>query len=144
MAGVDCRGPTDAPVVIFVHGAGISRKMWLPQIHSLSDHFWTIAPDLPGHGERADEPFRFEVAVERSKRSFVMWVRTVPSSSVSHWVVTWRPKSLIDVLLASLDSFSRGAVPSTADCSDSGPSSVACSSGSELGVARSTTGSRES
>jgi pimeloyl-ACP methyl ester carboxylesterase len=64
MTGVDCRGPTDVPVIIFVHGAGISRKMWLPQIHSLSDHFRTIAPDLPGHGERADEPLRFEVAVE--------------------------------------------------------------------------------
>jgi len=30
-------------VVAFVHGAGVSRKMWLPQIYSLPDHFRTIA-----------------------------------------------------------------------------------------------------
>jgi pimeloyl-ACP methyl ester carboxylesterase len=64
MTAVDTRGPADAPAVVFVHGAGISRKMWLPQLDSLSNEFLTIAPDLPGHGERADEPFRFEVAVE--------------------------------------------------------------------------------
>jgi pimeloyl-ACP methyl ester carboxylesterase len=64
MTALDRRGPADAPVVVFVHGAGISRKMWLPQTESLSEDFRTVAPDLPGHGDRADEPFRFEVAVE--------------------------------------------------------------------------------
>lgn len=64
MTVLDRREPTDAPVIVFVHGAGISRKMWLPQIESLSEGFQTVATDLPGHGDRADEPFRFEVAVE--------------------------------------------------------------------------------
>jgi pimeloyl-ACP methyl ester carboxylesterase len=50
-------------VIVLVHGTGLSRKAWLPQIESLSDSFRTVAPDLPGHGERADEPFRFEEAV---------------------------------------------------------------------------------
>jgi pimeloyl-ACP methyl ester carboxylesterase len=61
---VDMRGPPDAPVIVFVHGAGISRKLWLPQTESLSAEYRTIAPDLPGHGDRADEPFNFEKAVE--------------------------------------------------------------------------------
>ncbi|KAB1190460.1 alpha/beta fold hydrolase [Haloferax sp. MBLA0076] len=61
---VDIRGPIDAPALIFVHGAGISRKLWVPQMDSLADSFRTLAPDLPGHGDRADEPFRFDDAVE--------------------------------------------------------------------------------
>ncbi|NLV06198.1 alpha/beta fold hydrolase [Haloarcula rubripromontorii] len=60
---VDVRGPIDAPAIVFVHGAGISRKLWLPQTDSLSATYRTIAPDLPGHGDRADEPFDFEEAV---------------------------------------------------------------------------------
>jgi pimeloyl-ACP methyl ester carboxylesterase len=38
--------------------------MWLPQTDSLSDTYRTVAPDLPGHGARADESFRFEEAVD--------------------------------------------------------------------------------
>lgn len=63
-SSVDICGPFDAPAVVFVHGAGISRKLWIPQIESLSGQYRTIAPDLPGHGDRIDEPFRFEEAVE--------------------------------------------------------------------------------
>lgn len=63
-SSVDICGPVDAPTVVFVHGAGISRKLWIPQIESLSDQYRTIAPDLPGHGDRIDEPFQFEEAVE--------------------------------------------------------------------------------
>ncbi|WP_411966170.1 alpha/beta fold hydrolase [Haloferax sp. YSMS24] len=46
---VDIRGPIDAPAIIFVHGAGISRKLWLPQMDSLAETYRTLAPDLPGH-----------------------------------------------------------------------------------------------
>jgi pimeloyl-ACP methyl ester carboxylesterase len=63
-SSVDVRGPPDAPAIVFVHGAGISRKLWLPQTESLSAEYRTIAPDLPGHGDRTDEPFDFEAAVE--------------------------------------------------------------------------------
>ncbi len=59
MTAVDSRGPTDTPVILFIHGAGISRKMWLPQVESLSDTYQTVALDLPGHGTRIDEPFHF-------------------------------------------------------------------------------------
>lgn len=63
-ASVDIRGPADAPVIVFVHGAGISRKLWLPQTAVLADTYRTVAPDLPGHGDRDDEPFVFDEAVE--------------------------------------------------------------------------------
>ena len=49
--------------IVFVHGAGISKEMWRPQLDSLSGAFQVVAFDLPGHGARADTSFEFEVAV---------------------------------------------------------------------------------
>ncbi|WP_411968937.1 alpha/beta fold hydrolase [Haloferax sp. YSSS75] len=46
---VDIRGPIGAPAIIFVHGACISRKLWLPQMDSLAETYRTLASDLPGH-----------------------------------------------------------------------------------------------
>jgi pimeloyl-ACP methyl ester carboxylesterase len=59
---VDAAGPADRPAIVFVHGSVVTRKMWLPQIRALSDAYRTVAPDLPGHGGRAYEPFTFAAA----------------------------------------------------------------------------------
>ena len=59
---VDTAGPADAPAIVLVHGSVVSRKMWLPQVRGLSDAYRVIAPDLPGHGGRSDEPFTFAAA----------------------------------------------------------------------------------
>lgn len=61
---VDVAGPSDARPIVFVHGAVLTRTMWAPQRTALSDEFRVVAPDLPGHGDRADEEFRLEAAVE--------------------------------------------------------------------------------
>jgi len=37
--------------IIFIHGAGNSKKFWELQIQGLSEKFNTIAIDLPGHGD---------------------------------------------------------------------------------------------
>ncbi len=50
-------GPSDAPAIVFVHGTRVTHAVWGPQMDGLSDEFRTIAVDLPGHGERASEPF---------------------------------------------------------------------------------------
>lgn len=62
--GVDVAGPSDAQPIVFVHGAMFTGKMWAPQRDGLSDEFRVIAPDLPGHGVRADETFRLEPALD--------------------------------------------------------------------------------
>ena len=62
--GVDVTGPQDGRPITFVHGAVFTRKMWVPQREALSDEYRIVAPDLPGHGTRSGEPFRFERAVE--------------------------------------------------------------------------------
>lgn len=56
-------GPPDALSLIFVHGAGISKEMWRPQLDSLSEAFQVVTFDLPGHGVRADTAFEFETAI---------------------------------------------------------------------------------
>ncbi|MFC7154095.1 alpha/beta fold hydrolase [Halomarina halobia] len=58
--GIDVAGPSDAPPIVFVHGSVFTRHMWAPQRRALSGEFRILAPDVPGHGARADEPFRFE------------------------------------------------------------------------------------
>lgn len=60
----DSAGPTDAPAILLIHGSVVTRKMWLPQLRGLSDTYRVMAPDLPGHGARADMPFTFSASVQ--------------------------------------------------------------------------------
>ncbi|WP_049921754.1 alpha/beta fold hydrolase [Halopiger djelfimassiliensis] len=60
---VDVDGPADAQAIVFVHGAVMTRQMWLPQRRDLAGEFRVVAPDLPGHGTRAHERFQLEPAV---------------------------------------------------------------------------------
>ncbi|WP_254769189.1 alpha/beta fold hydrolase [Salinilacihabitans rarus] len=62
--GVDVVGPRDGQPVVFVHGAAMTRAMWAPQRRALAEEYRVVAPDLPGHGDRADETFAFEPALE--------------------------------------------------------------------------------
>jgi pimeloyl-ACP methyl ester carboxylesterase len=62
-ATCDIGGPSGAPAIVLVHGSVVSRKSWGPQVRALSERFRVIAPDLPGHGARAHEPFSFDAAV---------------------------------------------------------------------------------
>jgi pimeloyl-ACP methyl ester carboxylesterase len=63
LRGVTVSGDSDATPVVFVHGVTVTRKTWLPQESELDEEFRVISFDLPGHGERADEEFRFEEAL---------------------------------------------------------------------------------
>lgn len=61
--GIDATGPENAQPIVFVHGAIFTRKMWAPQRNALSDEFRVLAPDLPGHGARADQQIDLDQAV---------------------------------------------------------------------------------
>ncbi len=62
---------TTAPVrLVLVHGSRLSRTQWAPQLDRIEggpdavcSRLEIVTPDLPGHGERADEPFTLERAV---------------------------------------------------------------------------------
>jgi len=49
--------------VLFLHGAGLTKAMWRPQLDALSPELDVTAIDLPGHGERASERFSFAAAL---------------------------------------------------------------------------------
>lgn len=56
-------GPSDAPAIVFVHGALMGRSVWHPQVDALADRFRCITVDLPGHGTQRNVPFELEDAV---------------------------------------------------------------------------------
>ena len=60
----DAAGPSNGPVMVLVHGAVVTRKIWIPQVRDLSAEYRVIAPDLPGHGSLAGVPFSLDVAAE--------------------------------------------------------------------------------
>src|SRR4051812_5621951 len=49
--------PADAPVMMHLHGFGLSGRYLLPTAEALSDEFHTLVPDLPGFG-RSGRPSR--------------------------------------------------------------------------------------
>jgi pimeloyl-ACP methyl ester carboxylesterase len=48
----DVHGPADAPVIMLIHGLGLTRaSTWQPMLPALSAQFRTVTYDLCGHGE---------------------------------------------------------------------------------------------
>jgi pimeloyl-ACP methyl ester carboxylesterase len=54
-------GPTDAPVVLLLHGFPTSSHMFRNLIPALADRYHVIAPDYPGYGQ-SDMPDRTKFA----------------------------------------------------------------------------------
>ena len=44
-------GDPAAPPIVLVHGVGLSRSQWTPQLDDLTRHFRVVNYDLYGHGE---------------------------------------------------------------------------------------------
>jgi 3-oxoadipate enol-lactonase len=56
-------GQHERPTLVLLHGAGMGRWMWQPQLESLAAHFHVLAPDLPGcAGSVASGPFTLKGA----------------------------------------------------------------------------------
>lgn len=55
--------PNNRPLIL-VHGAGVSRTLWHPQIDALAEHYQVFALDLPGHGAMAEVTFGLDAAVQ--------------------------------------------------------------------------------
>ena len=60
--GYDVAGPAGAQTVVLLHGTRLSRTTWAPQVARLSADHRIVAPDLPGHGVRAEVPFTLDAA----------------------------------------------------------------------------------
>ena len=44
-------GSAAAPVILLIHGSGVSAGYWIHQLRGLADRFRVTAIDLPGHGK---------------------------------------------------------------------------------------------
>jgi pimeloyl-ACP methyl ester carboxylesterase len=64
----DVAGPVDAPAIVFVHGTGLSRAAWAPQMDALRDTYRVIALDLPAHGALAGRDFTVAGAADELAR----------------------------------------------------------------------------
>ena len=49
-------GCADAPVLILIHGLGLSRRMWDELVPPLAQHYLVLTYDLYGHGDSAPLP----------------------------------------------------------------------------------------
>ena len=54
--------------LVLLHGSRLSHTQWSPQVSRIAvgpaaDRLEVVTPDLPGHGERGDEPFTLDRAV---------------------------------------------------------------------------------
>lgn len=90
-------GPTDAPAVLLLHGAGVAGWMWNSLRDRLASTHRVIVPDLPGHGRSAVDPY---ISHEATIEALRQLIRTeVPDRPLS--VVGFSLGAQLAVLLAS-------------------------------------------
>ena len=53
---LSCRDEGHGPVVVLLHGVGLSRSIWKDVVAGLTPEFRVIAPDLRGHGRTPAPP----------------------------------------------------------------------------------------
>lgn len=59
--GITAYGDPRNPPILFLHGVRLGGKIWEQHAQLLSDKFYVVTPDLPGHGALADLPFDIPV-----------------------------------------------------------------------------------
>ncbi|MHB1132400.1 MAG: alpha/beta fold hydrolase [Chloroflexota bacterium] len=57
-------GPAEAPTILFLHGAGVSGRLFLPALAHLADYH-CLVPDLPEHGRSREVPLSLADTVRR-------------------------------------------------------------------------------
>lgn len=61
-------GPTDAPIMLFVHGFGADKDSWLLYARPFTSDYRVIAPDLPGFGDATRDPALDFTAAAQARR----------------------------------------------------------------------------
>ncbi|MBZ9623785.1 alpha/beta hydrolase [Clostridium sp. FP2] len=65
-------GNKNMPVIIFIHGGGLSWWSWKPQIEALKNDFYIITPIIDGHGDACDTTF---VSIKESAKQVVKYIK---------------------------------------------------------------------
>lgn len=65
-------GNKSMPVIIFLHGGGLSWWSWKPQIEALQKDYCIVAPIIDGHGEACDTTF---VSIKESAEQVIKYIK---------------------------------------------------------------------
>lgn len=60
------------PVIVFLHGGGLSWWSWQAQIDALADRFYVVAPVIDGHGEDSKTVF---VSIRDSAEKLINYIK---------------------------------------------------------------------
>lgn len=60
----EIHGRENSNTIIMIHGAGVTRKWWHPQVSDFSKDYQVIVLDLPGHGVLASERFSMQISLK--------------------------------------------------------------------------------
>ena len=113
-------GAPGSPAVVFIHGAGVSGRMWRDHMSRLTS-LHCIAPDLPGHGKSNRQPW---VSLEATARCVADLIEArVPArrahvvglsvgGAVAHTLLATRPELLGRVVIDGAGALPwRGRLP---------------------------------
>ncbi|WP_054710104.1 alpha/beta hydrolase [Bacillus sp. JCM 19041] len=58
-------GNKAGPLILFLHGGGVSSWMWKKQLAHFEKEYHCLAPDLPGHGKSSEKSFSIVQVAKR-------------------------------------------------------------------------------
>ncbi|WP_107949543.1 alpha/beta fold hydrolase [Lysinibacillus parviboronicapiens] len=67
-------GDRSAPLMLFLHGGGVSGWMWEQQIQHFAPHYHCVVPDLPGHGKNYKDPY---FSIENTAEKMIQLIEKV-------------------------------------------------------------------
>ncbi|MBU3155268.1 alpha/beta fold hydrolase [Clostridium estertheticum] len=65
-------GNKSMPVIIFLHGGGLSWWSWKPQIEVLQKKYYVVTPIIDGQGDAFDTPF---VSIKKSGEQVIKYIK---------------------------------------------------------------------
>lgn len=65
-------GNKNMPVIIFIHGGGLSWWSWKPQIEALQKDYCIVTPIIEGHGDDSETTF---VSIEKSAEQVIKYIK---------------------------------------------------------------------
>ena len=64
-------GSKDRPIIIFLHGGGLSWWSWKPQIEAFQKEYRVITPVIEGHGDAWNLPF---ISIQKSAERVIRYI----------------------------------------------------------------------
>ena len=65
-------GNKEKPVIMFLHGGGLSWWSWKPHIEALKEEYYVVTPIIDGHGEDWNTPF---ISIEDSAEKIINYIK---------------------------------------------------------------------